>query len=257
MFRYISLLTNVLEWQKQQEPNFDDAENNNNNNTVSLIKKEFTAGISDKIPEMDDTKSTNINKNRFNAIKGCETKPNLSQSKFIRANHLLMIVPNASHTEQHKNLNSAENQRIKMEILDDGFNQLVATEYSSLESSRRVLIDAKALRTPSKDSVAMRIECSNLYKTNLLSVHIDNGNVLNNSICQGSVEAQGRTQNGDTINNMNVSSYIGNKVIHPTIAIHPFSSYSDEAKAVIPPRPTKSKKKSTNNGRSTEDRRKK
>lgn len=223
---------------------------------MSLIKKEFTAGISDKITEMDDTKSTIINKNRFNAIKGCETNANVSQSKFIRANHLLMIVPSASHTEHHKNLNSAENQRIKMEILDDGFNQLVATEYSSMELSRRVLIDAKALRTTSKDSVAMRIECNNLYKTNLLSVHIDNGNVLNGSR-QGSVEAQGRAQNGDIINHINVSSYIGNKVAHPTIAIHPFSSYSDEAKAVIPPRSTKPKKKSASTGRSTEDKRKK
>lgn len=200
-------------------------------------------------------KSTVINKNRFNAIKGCETIPNLSQSKFSRGNHLLMIVPSASHTEPYKNLNSEENQRIKMEILDDGFNQLVATEYSSLEPCRRVLIDAKAFRTTTKESVAMRIESNNLYKTNLLSVHIDNGNILNNSR-QGSVEAQGRAQNGDIINNVNVSSYIGNK-IHPTIAIHPFSSYSDEAKAAIPPRSTKSKKKSANSGRSTEDKRKK
>lgn len=222
---------------------------------MSLIKKEFTAGISDKIPESDDNKSTTINKNRFNAIKGCEIIPNTSQSKFIRANHLLMIVPNASNTDQHKNLNSAENQRIKMEVLDDGFNQLVATEYS-MEPSRRVVIDAKTLRATSKDSAAMRIECSNAYKTNLLSVHIDNGHVLNGNR-QGSVEAQGRAQNKDIINNMNVSSYIGNKVVHSTIAIHPFSSYNVEGKAVIPPRSTKSKKKSTNSGRSAEDKRKK
>lgn len=221
---------------------------------MSLIKKEFTAGISDKIAEMDDSKSV-INKNRFNAIKACETVPNINQSKFIRTNHLLMIVPSASHAEQHKNHNAADNQRIKMEILDDGFNQLVANEYSSLESSRRILPDAKASRTTSKDSVGIRIECSNLYKTNLLSVHIDNGNVLNGSR-QGSVEAPGRAQNRDIINNMNVSSF-GNKGLHPTIAIHPFSSYNDETKAVIPPRSTKAKKKSANSGRSTEDKRKK
>lgn len=257
LYRYISLLTNVLEWQKQQDPNFDDTENNNNNNTVSSIKKEFTAGISDKTAEMDDTKSTIINKNRFNAIKGHETIPTISQNKFIRANHLLMIAPSASNTEQHKNLNTAENQRIKMEILDDGFNQLVATDYSSLEPPRRILIDAKTLRTTGKESVAMRIECSNLYKTNLLSVHIDNGNVLNGRR-QGSVEAPaGRSQNGDLISNMNVSSYISNKVVHPTTAIHPFSTYSDAAKGVIPTRATKSKKKSAISGRSTDEKRKK
>lgn len=167
-----------------------------------------------------------------------------------------MIAPSTSQNELLKNNCSTESPGIKTEILDDGFNQLVATDYSCLESSKRVLFDVKTLRTQNKDSEAMRIKCSNVFKTNFLSVQIENGNIIN-SARQGCVDAQGQPHSGNTSNLVKVSSYNSNNVVHQTNAVHPLSSYSDESKGVTPPRSAKSKKKSINGGRSTDDKRKK
>lgn len=174
--RYISLLTNVLEWQNQQDQRkFSD--NEKNNNSLASIKAELTS--SDK----NFANKTIINKSetRNDSIKYLEKDLQYSSNKLMRThNNLLMIAPlngigkfNMEH-------------RIKTEIIDDEINLCdVAMTKEMSDTGRKIFLPSNI-----KENNPIQFKNCNpsfdtshiLFKNNLLSVHIErSGNEIERS----------------------------------------------------------------------------
>lgn len=162
-FRYISLLTNVLEWQNQQDQHkLPDKEKNNN--SVASIKSELTTS------ERNRTNKTIINKSTEMRNDAHYSTPN----KMMRSSHnnLLMIAPLAKFNMEH---------RIKTEIMDDEMNfcDVAMTKDITDSAGRKIFIPSNI-----KENNPMQFKGCNgngtfdtssnlLYKNNLLSVHIE------------------------------------------------------------------------------------
>lgn len=167
--RYISLLTNVLEWQNQQDQRrLTDKEKNNN--SVAIIKSELTSS------EANLTNKSTINKTmemRNDSIKYLNKDLHYTSSNRLMRSHnnLLMIAPTngvGKFDMEH---------RIKTEIMDDEINLCdVAMTKDISDAGRKMFIPSnikennpiqfKGCNTP--------FDTSNiLFKNNLLSVHIE------------------------------------------------------------------------------------
>lgn len=159
IYRYITLLTNVLEWQNQQEQcNENENNNNTNNGAISLIKKEYTP----------------ITNSRNDNSKNGVDKVRDTSRKFIKSNnHLLMIAPTSGGTKHH----IESHQRIKTEIIEEPFNQTTSIDnnYIDVAAEARYL----SMKQQIKDSAITQNKCDSLYKSNFLSVQIENGNNQN------------------------------------------------------------------------------
>lgn len=162
------MLTNVLEWQNQQDQRrFHD--NEKNNNSVALIKSELTSS------EKNHTNKTLINKSmeiRNDSIKYLDKDLQYSSNKMMRThNNLLMIAPLngvAKFNMEH---------RIKTEIMDDEINLCdVAMTKDICDAGRKMFIPSNI-----KENNPVQFKGCNssfdtssiLFKSNLLSVHIE------------------------------------------------------------------------------------
>lgn len=164
------MLTNVLEWQNQQDQRRL-PDNEKNNNSLAVIKSELTS--SDKHLAK---KVTIINKTmelRTDSMKYLDKDLQYSNNKFMRShNNLLMIAPVngvAKFNMEH---------RIKTEIMDDDItvSDTVAMTKDISDAGRTMYIPSnikennpiqfKGCNTP--------FDTSNiLFNNNLLSVHIE------------------------------------------------------------------------------------
>lgn len=166
--RYISLLTNVLEWQNQQDQRrFPD--NEKNNNSLALIKSELTSS------EKNHTNKTIINKAmdmRNDSMKYLDKDLQYASNKLMRThNNLLMIAP----------LNGVNKfnmeHRIKTEIMDDEINLCdVAMTKDISDAARKIIPSNIKENNPIQFkgcNVSFDTSSNVMFKNNLLSVHIE------------------------------------------------------------------------------------
>lgn len=169
------MLTNVLEWQNQQDQRkFSD--NEKNNNSLASIKAELTS--SDKNLA---NKTINKSETRNDSIKYLDKDLQYSNNKLMRShNNLLMIAPLngiAKFNMEH---------RIKTEIIDDEINLCdVAMTKDIYDNGRKNFLPSNI-----KENNPIQFKNCNssfdtshiLFKNNLLSVHIErSGNEIERS----------------------------------------------------------------------------
>lgn len=159
------MLTNVLEWQNQQDQRrFSD--NEKNNNSVALIKSELTSS------EKNLTNKTTINKSmeiRSDSMKYLDKDLQYTSNKLMRThNNLLMIAPFNGVAKFNTE------QRIKTEIVDDEINLCdVAMTKDISDAGRKMFIPSNIKENNPIQFKGCNNSFDTLFKNNLLSVHIE------------------------------------------------------------------------------------
>lgn len=189
--KYITLLTNILEWQQKQDQVIEESPERNRI-TVETIKSEYF-----------DRLTNGINSQNANCGKG---------ANFNGTNHrLLMIAPNV-HCDQLLLKHFDERHHIKAEII--GTDEFGAANYQGIAAAERKsdkMIKSKEINNNNqtfgltqqlfRNLLSIKVEniSTNAICTNQIRSEIKNG-FLNKSVCFRN--ADGATFNGDESTNV-------------------------------------------------------
>lgn len=156
LYRYISLLNHVLEWQKLQ----DGTSEANNNNAVTIVKKE--------IPLVLPNNETSPRPSRKKSARDIREADN-NQRKCSISNHLLMIAP----TQLKKTICE---DTIKKEVVDDVFN----TEHPMQQQFQKFLYTPATLSQHQRIPHLLGIDPSPsiVNRHNTLSVQVEHKSVF-------------------------------------------------------------------------------
>ncbi|XP_037042978.1 uncharacterized protein LOC119079296 [Bradysia coprophila] len=167
--KYISLLTNVLEWQNQQDQRRLPDNERNNNNSVALVKSELTSSDKSRANKTSINKSMEI---RNDSAKYLDKDLQYSSNKLMRSqNNLLMIAPLngvAKFNMEH---------RIKTEIVDEEINLCDVAMTKEISDAGRKMFTPSNIKENNPiqfKGCNSSFDTSNImFKNNLLSVHIE------------------------------------------------------------------------------------